>query len=367
MKKIIPALLALIVFSFIIGCSSDGNGDDNGTTTPRVVANTTVSAPSMNNPNDAIWNQVDSVTIDVSMTNAPRKVAPKVAAVPPSVQVQAIKYSEVLYLRLQWADPSFDAWPNYFYVENITNIVNFTHQGLAEEDQLFVLFEDMADNGYDVWNWRVLTTGAGGLAEDGFFSTSTLQDTVIPDSNGNLGAVVAMDNINTEFTNKPLYVHKDTSEFNHDTSDVISGYALYTDDTLKVNDTLYVRYDSISVGEPPNDSLIVDTIYVTPLTTQGWVEGQRLPSFIIDSLLKNKSTNERGSRWDVKAVSAYNDAANEYTVVLERELNTGHADDLNMGAVDSVKVKIGIYDDQNSFNTGSTSRGYSKEFWLILP
>ncbi len=367
MKKIIPALLALFVFSFIIGCGSDDNGGSNGETTPRVVANTTVAAPSLSNPNDAVWSQVDSVSIDVSMTNAPRNIAPKVAAVPPSVQVQAIKADNFLYMRVKWSDPSFDAWPNYFYVANITNIVNFTHETLAEEDQVFVLFEDTADSGYDVWNWRVLTTGAGGLAEDGFFNTSTLQDTIIPDSDGTLGAVVAMQNYDNQFTNIPFYVHKDTSEFNQDTSDVLTGYALYTDDTLNTNDTLYIRYDTTSIGEPPNDSIIVDTVYVTALLTDGWVEGQRLPSFVIDSTLKNKSNAERGSRWDTRAVSTYSDAANEYTVVLGRLLNTGHSDDLNMGTVDSVKVKIGIYDDQNSFSTGSTSRGYSKEFWLILP
>jgi len=49
-----------------------------------------------------------------------------------------------------------------------------------------------------------------------------------------------------------------------------------------------------------------------------------------------------------------------------RKLNTGYTDDFDLSTLDSVKVQLGILNNQASFTTGSNNRGFSEEFWLIF-
>ena len=94
--------------------------------------------------------------------------------------------------------------------------------------------------------------------------------------------------------------------------------------------------------------------------------GQRVPGWIIDSTKCRQPAAARNSRWDTRAISSWKteDGALSYTVVLKRPMNTGYSDDVALA--DSVRTRIGVFDNQRDMNLGSSNRGFSKDFWLIF-
>jgi hypothetical protein len=98
--------------------------------------------------------------------------------------------------------------------------------------------------------------------------------------------------------------------------------------------------------------------------TTGWVVDQKIQGWYIDGSASDKTEAQRGSRWDIGAYSAYTN--NTYSLVMVRKLNTGYNDDFDLSTLDSVKVQLGILNNQESFTTGSSNRGFSEEFWLIF-
>ena len=90
-----------------------------------------------------------------------------------------------------------------------------------------------------------------------------------------------------------------------------------------------------------------------------------MPGWLIDSSFASRTDEVRGSRWDIRAVSVYDNDAAQYRVVLCRKLNTGFSDDIDLAAADSVEVKVGIFDNQEAFTPGS-NRGFSDDFWILL-
>ena len=352
MEKLIPVLL-LVPLVLWVSCGNKDQGPVGppGPQTKRVVADTTVDAPTLASPDEFMWGSVDSVTVPVLQSNQPKIYAPKTASVPSEVQVQAINKAGQLYLRLKWSDPDVDSFRDHFKVDSIKDfsplpLVEFTNEVLppAYEDQAFVLFAGFGANGYDVWNWRVLTTGSARLAE-GYTLTSGLLDS---DAVGSAGGAPAI--ANPASFKQPVYIHKDTSDF--------TGYVLYTTDTLNLNDTLYSIYDPF----------LHDSMPVQGFNTTGWTLGQKVPGWLIDSSFASLTAAERGSRWDIRAVSVYDSSgtSNQYRVVLSCPLNTGYNDDIDLSVKDSVQVKIGLFDDQIDFGTASSNRGFSDEFCLIL-
>lgn len=360
MKKLIP-ILAVLLLGLWIGCGDDesANGPEEPTVV-RVIANTTVSAPTLSSADEQVWAGVDSFRVEVSQANSPKLRPPEAAAVPPDIYVQAINKAGNLYLRLQWSDTSFNAYPDHFEVETIYTggalpYVEFTNEfaPVPYEDQIFVMFDGLPKGGFDVWNWRVLTTGGAGLGK-GYSYTDTLindtliEDTLIEDAVGIAGGSVAVEN--PAVSQQPTYAHMDTSEFH--------GYILYVDSAVHREEAI----DSIWDSQTQDWTLIF-----FPNTTD-WDTGQVVPGWLINSSFASLSDDERGSRWDIKAVSIYDDDAVQYRVVLCRKLNTGFSvdEDIDLSAMDSVKVKVGIYDNQENFKTGSPSRGFSDNFWIIL-
>ena len=107
------------------------------------------------------------------------------------------------------------------------------------------MFDGAPGGGWDVWNLRVLTTGAGGLAEGLTWDNNTLTT-----DNGNLK--VAYDN-GSPTGNDPDYCHKDTCEFD--------GHILLMEDKIHYN-------DPITVGN--------DTTYWK--ATDGWIVGHKIPA-----------------------------------------------------------------------------------------
>jgi hypothetical protein len=361
MKKLIP-ILAVLLLGLWIGCGDDEstNGPEEPTAV-RVIANTTVSAPTLSSADEQVWAGVNSFRVKVSQANSPKLRPPEAAAIPPDIYVQAIKKADNLYLRLQWSDLTFDAYPNRFkvkavYTGGLLPYVEFENELVSappDEDQIFVMFDGLPKGGYDVWNWRVLTTDGAGLGK-GYSYTDTLindtliEDTLIEDAVGIAGDSVAIKNL--AVSQQPTYAHKDTCEFD--------GYILFVDSAVHRNEAV----DSIY------DDLTEDSLPVFFYNTTEWDSAQIVPGWLINSSFASLDDVERGSRWDIKAVSVHDNDAAQYRVVLCRKLNTGFSvdEDIDLSAMDSVKVKIGIYDNQEDFSAGSPHRGFSDDFWIIL-
>ena len=362
MKKTIPLLLVFLLAVWI-GCGGD---DDNGPgPTPdvaaRVVVNNTAGAPAMLNANEAVWDAVEEVVVDVVRAGAlPAAGAP--AVITATATMQAIVAGDDLYVRLQWDDTSFNVWKEHYYVVDTFPFVSFNPESdLGQsEDQLFVMFKDSVGGYWDTWNWRSLTTGAGGFAEGFNYVDSPL--TV--DAAGS--KIVEIQWKNPDVFGDPTYVHEDTSEFDH--------YILYLTEKLhRLSDVWYDTtniidsIDTMVIG--PGETLYDTFFVVDEITwpfTRGWEIGQRVPGWMIDGEAQFLSEGELGSRWDTRAVMDYDSTDGVYTVVLKRKLTTGYDDDLDMSPLDSVMTRLVIVNNGSDFFRADTWRGTSKEIWLVF-
>ncbi|HWR82133.1 MAG TPA: ethylbenzene dehydrogenase-related protein [Candidatus Deferrimicrobium sp.] len=361
MQKIIP-ILAILPLALWMACGGDDKGTNgtNGTKPVRVIADTTVAAPTLSSADEAVWTSVASYKVPVAQGNAPKLSTGKATAVPPEIQVQSIKKTGNLYLRVRWADPTFDAFPDHYRVDSIRFVLNgpdelrSSHRvcPIACEDQAFVLFDGLTGGGYDVWQWSVLSTGAGGLGKGNTFVTNLSADA--KGTAADTSPVTANDQIGWW----PTYAHEDTSEFN--------GYILHWADVVHwSNDTLDTMFDTTVIS--PSET-IFDTFFVFFYNTAGWdtLNNQKIPGWIVDSGFASQPDDSLGSRWDIRTVSTYDSTVFQYRVVFSGKLNTGYPDDLDLSTKDSVKVKVGVYDNQAEFETASNKRGFSNEFWIIL-
>ena len=156
---------ALLVFSallLLIGCGGDDVVDP-GDPTPKVTAAKSSTGPSLTNVNDPAWNAAAVSKLDLSGTNAPKLGLSKATAVADSVSVQAIVASDSLFMRFVWDDDSHSVWRDYFVITSLGPPIIFNQNNSIEfdyfEDQLFVMFDGSPNGGWDIWNWRALTTG----------------------------------------------------------------------------------------------------------------------------------------------------------------------------------------------------------------
>jgi hypothetical protein len=334
-KKFIVSAIALSTLLWV-GCGDDDDDDpppvDN---TVTVTANTTTAPATPLVYNDAVWNNVTATSITLSTGNA-LPVSPvktpmgpdKSLSAPSTVDLQAIKKGGRLYLRFQWEDATLsmqrEAWE---FME--TEDFNFQRQTHLHEDQLYVLFEDTS-TGWDMWNWRVLTTGQMGFAEDGtIISGDTTWDAGL-----NRTASTNEPRGGANDT-RPKYVHQDEH--------------LFTGDVLLKSEQLVVTQDVID----GNDN---------------WTPDQTVPGWIINDDVDWANITE--SRWDVQAVYNYDHGIGNpglYTLVMVRDL-TAHEDDLDMSELTRVKTRVGILDDFLELGGGGSSqRKFSVNFWLALP
>lgn len=354
MKKLFPLLLILVMIVWI-GCGDDGPTEPEVIPDLRITVNTTAGDPGMISVNSAVWNNVDTVRVEIFKSGINSLLPAQISVVAASALVQTIVNNDDLYLRIQWDDTSFNAWRQHYYVSNDESpSVQMDRKDTTEqsEDQLIVLFEnpDTLSTIWDVWNWRVLTTGAGGFAE-GFNYESP--DVLQRDSEGT--KVVKIGWENPSVFGEPQYVHQDTSEFEN--------YILYLDEKVARKDTLWINYDTTVINVADT---IFDTIPTLWPTTKGWTLNQKVPGWMIDRDAKNLSEAELGSRWDIRAIDEFDDVNDIYTVVLKRKLNTGYADDFNMATADSIKTKIVIMNNLDELYEGNTWRGVSEILWLIF-
>lgn len=321
MKKI-ACILLLVPLVVWIGCSStDDNANPTGPSPSgalRVVANDTIGAPQMTSVNEPVWGFVAKYAVALSTTIAPKPTLPEALNVPDSIYIQAINDGIGLNLRIEWADDSLNLLKDY--LETVNGMGTFDVREFSQEDQLFVMFAGLPDSAYDVWNWRSLTTSPAGLAEGCIYR----HDSLISDSGLN---VVATNN-KAPNGNYPQFVHVSGPAF--------TGPILYKDDLDP-----YVNHD--------------EEYTAAGLVVPGWWVDPDLGSFVAAF---------PESRWDIFTLHNYDTTTKRHAVVLKSQMRSLSPDDLYMA--DSVKIRIGILDDQANLSQAGSRRGFTQEFWLIL-
>lgn len=333
MKKLIVSTLALSTLLWI-GCGGDDDdGGGGGDNTITVTADTMI-APAM--PlvyNDAAWDDVTATSISLS-GGAPLPVGSvksplgpdKSLSAPSSVDLQAIKKNDTLFLRFQWNDAMQSLQRDNWELNDSVAFTFTPYEDSRGEDQAFAMFEGAPGGGWDTWNWRLLTTGTQNFAEDLTFRN----DSLVADSGLNVTAVRnGAKSLNEQ--DKPFWVHELEWEFTGD---------IMFKSELKEND-IWVHANS-----------------------RRWPRLQTVPGWYIVDDVNWENISE--SRWDVRTSHNYDDQAGLWTVVMSRSL-TGSSDDVNMTNLDRIKTRIGILDNWTKIATGSSQRAFSVDFWLALP
>jgi hypothetical protein len=322
MKKLTTIILFCVTLAIGLGCGDDDGG---GSTDPIPLSSlevrTDLAAPPMTSVDDAVWSGVTPTVLALSNVNAPPVASPKPLFFTDSVWVQAIAASGRLYLRLEWDDDDLSLQRDNWKLNTIPSL-NFTHnRGVFNEDGLYFMFEMPEDGGWDTWNWRSLTTGQTGCAEGMTFADSVFT----PDADDGVHTL-AWDNYNYGDASCPRWVHKDLSAFESD--------------VLYINDTVPARAD---------------------MNHLHWQIGQTIPGWVlVDSVLPAAMSDQ--SRWDIKAIYDYDDAAGHYKLVMSRSLSGG-AGDLNLSGLTEVKAKIGIINDFQPHANGS-GRIFTEDFMM---
>ncbi len=332
MKKILLVGMAVGLMCWL-GCGGDDPVSPPVTTVITVTADTSSTAPARDSVDDPIWTRIASKNVPVvaSQFSSANKSRPSSAlAVDDGVGVQAVVVGGTdLYLRLTWDDATWDCWPGKLEVTSFFDVTwaQFTRRGEVE-DQLMVMF-DGGTLGWDVWHWRVATTGAGYLAEGTVLDGTTL--TVDP---GDDDLAVLNQDVGVSQPN-----------FMHPEGPVNQSHQLLEADA----DTMVVHPDSLTAR--------YGTI---------WALGDLVPGYVYDGLKYLEIPSARGDRWDVGAISEW--TSGTYALVLHRALNTGNGEtDLDLSGLTTVDVRIGITNNGDfSFTSGSSEQGFSNTFKLVL-
>ena len=331
MKKTFAVFLALFLTCWL-GCSKDNPTEPPPPTTITVTAATGTVAPARLSVEDSVWSRItpQSIAITATRYTAGKEYPTASLATADSVRVQAVVVHDTLHLRLSWTDATLDCWPGRFTVDNIQIVTDppdtlavFAQDALsASEDQAMIFLQAAGNSTWDVWNWRLVTTGAGLLAEDFSLSGTTLTHdagTVLV-ATSNLGGA-----------GQPA---------------------------------------SMEPGGPDNNDYRLYASEAVPLDAGlNWAIGDRVSGWVIDdSLYLPQNAATRGSRYDVGAASSYAGSPSRHTVVLHRALASDDTADLNMSALTTVRMRVGITDNSDfSMTLGSTRQGFTDIFELILP
>ncbi|MDH3890590.1 MAG: hypothetical protein OEV49_05865 [candidate division Zixibacteria bacterium] len=331
MKKLIVSTIALSTLLWI-GCGDDDEvipGDNSITVTPG----TTVAPAWPLVYNDAAWDDVTATTISLS-TGAALPVGPiksplgpdKSLAAPSSVDLQAIKIGDRLYLRFQWADASRSIQRDNWELNNNETFRFTWYEGTRGEDEVFAMFEGAPGGGWDTWNWRLLTTGTQNLAEDLTFRN----DSLIADAGANSVA----------FQNRPKSINDPTQPTYVDSSEwEFTGDVMYSNHMRNLD--IWVQANA-----------------------RNWTVGQTVPGWYIVAGVDWENIDE--SRWDVRTAHHFDEQAGQWTVVMSRTL-AGSTDDVSMANISRIKTRIGVLDNYTDIAPGSSQRAFSADFWIALP
>lgn len=304
-----------------IACSSDD--DDNGPVDDRVrvTAYQTSTEPSLQDVNDDLWDSTDAKNITLD------QVGGMAQAVPTSIEIEAIKTDDKLYLRFVWEDTSLNQWLQPWRcgdpaAGNFSRPPNPYGDG---EDQLLVMFQ-RSSGGYDVWNWKALKTALVDLAEGKTYSESewTLDAGTSPIAFENFGGDPA----------RPRYFHTTGAPFQEP--------VLYLDQT---------------------------TTSWADVRLTGWQEEDLVAGWVIDSTMgRNVREAQTESRWDILSAWEYDAELDQHTVVLCRKLNTTYEDDLDLSTLEQITVRVGVLDDlpEPLMQSVGNREKFSGEFLIIL-
>ncbi len=344
-KLFTPIILMLAVIG--AGCGGDNGGTNPPpppTPAPRLVVDTTVTAPLMNDVNEAVWGQVDSVLIEIGGDPANYGFNSNLGK--QNVTMKAIKKNDTLYVRARWKDASAHLRANRLR-RLTTPIETWEFGDLVGQDMFFVIFDGgnngtekadcatmchtsgMATTGggnADAWKWMSTSTFPGKMAEDQWIGAAgTNSDAVI-------NKYVYRNNHDA---GQPFWVHEDTSAY--------TGVFLYLDDTVK--------YD--------------------PIDNDYWPENFIVPGFVIDSTIYAAADRNNNSLNNVRAIARFDSSGVNtnwtWTLVMARALNTGKVDDVNLLPLDSVQITIAATN--NHFQSNAATKpehSGSKPFYLIL-
>jgi hypothetical protein len=349
MKKLMIFIFILLAIT-LSGCG----GDDGGTKPPpsptppvRIVVDTTVTAPTLSDVDEAVWNLIDSVNVEIG--GVPSKYGFDAGIGKVNVAMKAIKKGDILYIRARWNDNTANLWGNAIKQTTLDKTwEHLTYSG--GEDELMLLF-DAGDNGTekadcatmchatlmnttgggraDCWKWKSTTTYPGKMGEDEYWSST----------GRHLDATIN------------AYVYKTNWDANTATPDF-----MHVNDTAFHSPFLYI-----------DDTTNMDNANIH------WPTGYMMPGYIIDSTIYYSPTRTNNSRWDIRAVAKYDSTAGGapyyWTVVMARALNTGHAtDDADFSGVDSVQVTMAISDAFMNDALVPTAKVHSgsKPFYIIL-
>lgn len=342
------SLLPMLLLALLIGgCSSSDDGGD-GPTDPVIpdpvyyTVNTSADAPDMNSI-DAVWNGIDSVVIPAGRYPTIIARDPQLGGV--DLVLKAIVNGGVLYLYTQWPDADADLRHYYLYKNAAEDFSRYINRG---EDKIYVMFDNRQngteradcaamchlDNvtkhftagGYvDVWVWKSSTTYPAFVAEDTWWD----EDGIITDYPSDLVRYpLYRKNFNFNAVSGWPYFH-------HTSGPDFAGPFLYFDDTTTFNS-----------GTDNDDYAIGDTI----------------PAFVIDSAYHDTATVLE-SRWEALTYAAH--AGGKWTVVFARELDPDNADDLDLSAVDTLQVSIGL-NDNHPYNSPN-AHSCTFPFYMIIP
>jgi len=339
----------LIFMAFIAGCGGDS---DNGITPPPpppppvyVAVNTTANAPDLNSIDNTVWDTVDSSDILVGAYPSTYGIDARLGM--QNVVLKAIKKNDMLYLYARWGN---DSKANRDGNKLDMGATDWSHLTSFGEDKLMFLF-DAGNNGTekancatmchasapihkttgggkaDVWLWKSSTTAPAYLGEDQWWS--------------DLG--IASDNLTTPTTDSVYFDNWNNPgmefgfpRYKHTTDEAFTDTILYVDDTV---------------------AFVTSELFPSDYFMPGWV---------IDSTYHDEATRE--SRWDILSYSEHDPVEDTWEVVLARELNTGQLDDVDMSAVDTIQVTLGINHDHPCYSTGDINNNHSGSlpFYIIL-
>jgi len=329
MKKLSLVLTIVLALAWV-GCGEDDEPTAPGPTTVTVTAAAGTVAPARLSVEDSVWNRITpkALAITADRLSAGKQRPPSRLAVADSVQIQAVVVNDTLFVRLSWADGTWDRWPGRFAVTGYDilepdTLAHFTQDALSySEDQTMLFFQAEGDATWDIWQWRLVTTGAGFLAE-GFTLSAT---TLTPDQ-----GTVDLAYSNAGECGQPTYMQPG--------GPVNQDYRLYNSDAVAMDHTL------------------------------DWEIGDLVSGWVMDgSLYLPQNAVARASRFDIGAVSSYTPSPARYTVVLHCALNTGKDDDLDMSAYSSLRMRIGLTNNSDFVLTqGDTRQGFTSVFRLSLP
>ncbi len=364
----------------------------------RVVVYNSDTAPPMNDPSSSIWNKASASYLRIGDTTGgyTSDFGDRL------ILVQAIKAAGRLYLKAEWSDGVFDARPEYILHLRDTSLIPFdttfdtTDYNLPVTVDTVVLYDTTVDTSWMKQQAFTLAVFVDTILDPEDTNIIIGFDTTLSNAandqdrfaimwntgeNGSEGADCASmchDIADTSVLGHRMYTtgggHVDVWHWQAATSDPIllahdewwSSQGRESDETIRP--LAVSNYDTIN--QRPLNMNVNDTAFTgrflhadeaipfQPVTAGvDWPNGYRMPGYVVDDLAS-------GSVADVSSYSRWNMSLGRWSIIMSRELTTGHDDDFDFSTVDagdSVQATIAVMDNADRLHSGT------KPFYIIFP